>query len=70
MTTLADLTSQLDKLRKARASGVSLVVNGESRIGYKTDAEMASAIADLERRIATFNTEPIRTVRISTSKGV
>jgi hypothetical protein len=69
MTTLADLTSQLDKLRMARASGLRSIADGDQRIEYKTDAEMASAIAAIEQQIAAIGGKPIRTVRIATSKG-
>jgi predicted RecA/RadA family phage recombinase len=51
--TLADLTTARDALVKARAEGVRRYrdQNGEE-VEYKSDAEMASALAALERRIA------------------
>lgn len=74
METLAELQDQLVSLRGARSSGASRVefVSGESRrvIEYKSDADMASAIADLERRIAAFSGRRIGTVRFSYSKGI
>lgn len=74
MATLAELQSQLSTLQAARATGAARVefVSGESRrvIEYKSDADMASAIADLERRIAAFSPGRITTVRFSYSKGV
>jgi hypothetical protein len=52
---VADLKAQLVALQSARWSGtlgVSYQANGITRtVGYKTDAQMASAIADLEQRI-------------------
>jgi hypothetical protein len=70
MTTLADLQSLRDKLIKARASGISLVQDGDKRTAYKTDAEMAAAIADLDRRIGSMQAGRITTVQISSSKGL
>lgn len=73
METLAELQDQLANLRAARATGAARVefVSGESRrvIEYKSDADMASAIADLERRIAAFSAPRISTVRFTYSKG-
>jgi hypothetical protein len=52
---VADLRAQLVALQSARWSGtlsVSYQANGITRtVGYKTDEQMASAIADLEQRI-------------------
>jgi len=52
---VADLKAQLVALQSARWSGtlsVSYQANGITRtVSYKTDAQMASAIADLEQRI-------------------
>lgn len=48
---ISDLETQLTKLRKARASGLRAVSHGDVRTEYKSDSEMAAAIADLERRI-------------------
>jgi hypothetical protein len=52
---VADLRAQLVALQSARWSGtlsVSYQANGITRtVGYKTNEQMASAIADLEQRI-------------------
>lgn len=49
---LSELQQMRDDLVRARAKGVSRVrINGEE-VEYKTDAEMARAIEDLDRRIA------------------
>lgn len=70
MATPAELTARLDKLRRLRAKGVQTVrIDGEE-VTYKTDAQMASAIADLERQIASVEGRQIRKVRITTSKGL
>lgn len=64
-----ELESLRDELVKARAKGVrTLQLNGE-RVEYKTDAEMASAIADLEARIKRASAAPTGAVRFKTSKG-
>jgi hypothetical protein len=50
--TLDDMKARLEALLAARWRGVrSIDVEGR-RISYATDAEMASAITDLEKRIA------------------
>lgn len=49
---LSELQSMRDDLVRARAKGVRrLRINGEE-VEYKTDAEMADAIRNLEQRIA------------------
>jgi hypothetical protein len=50
--TLEDLTAQRDALLAARFRGVRTVEMDGRRVTYATDAEMAAAITDLERRIA------------------
>lgn len=74
MSTLAELQGQLDRLLQARATGVARVefVSGETRrvVEYKSDADLAAAIADLERRIAALSRAPVTAVRFTYSKGV
>ena len=72
--TTADLEAQLETLRKARASGVRRVEftagNGNSRmVEYRSDDELAAAIADVERRLAGLRGQRVHTVLISSSKG-
>jgi hypothetical protein len=50
--TLEEMTTQRDTLLAARYRGVRTVEIEGRRVTYATDAEMASAITDLERRIA------------------
>lgn len=66
-----ELTTLRDALIRARASGVRVTLYEGKRIEYATDAEMAAAIADLDRRIAQA-TGPRRggAVTFTTSKGV
>ena len=74
METADELQIQLDKLRRARASGiltVTYVGNGIQRsVTHKSDREMQTAIQDLERRIAAMRSGSNRTIRISSSKGL
>ncbi len=54
-TSIDDLQSRLDALRKARASGVHSVKHGDTETVYKSDAEMAAAEAALLSLIAAFS---------------
>jgi hypothetical protein len=69
--TLEQLVGQRDALLAARFRGVRSVEIEGKRVSYATDGEMAAAITDLERRIATA-TEGGRRRRIltSASKGL
>jgi hypothetical protein len=73
--TVASLTAQLEALQRARATGVRRVEittgNGVSKsTEYKDDAQMASAIADLQHRIAAIGGRKVSTILIATSKGL
>jgi len=70
MADLAQMTAWRDALLKARYAGIRIVEYDGKRVSYATDAEMATALADLERRIAAQTTERITQVRITSSKGV
>jgi tRNA A37 methylthiotransferase MiaB len=52
MADLAELQSQLDAAKSARASGVRELWFGERRVTYRSDKEMATAISALEDEIA------------------
>ncbi len=69
--TLEEMTVQRDALLAARFRGVRTVEIDGRRVTYATDAEMAAAITDLERRIAAAG-EGGRRRRIltSASKGL
>jgi hypothetical protein len=70
MATLAELRDRLDNLRSLRASGEREVQFGEERVSFRADDELAAAIDDLERQIATASgARPVRMIRFSTSKG-
>jgi hypothetical protein len=68
------LEHQLKQLRAARAAGVQRVAYGSAEnrreLVFRTDAEMAAAISDLERRLAEQRGGGGRIVRIATSKGL
>jgi hypothetical protein len=69
--TLEDLTAQRDALLAARYRGVRTVEMAGRRVTYATDAEMAAAITDLERRIAAAQGGgPKRRILTSASKGL
>lgn len=71
MATVAELTAQLSALKKARSSGVQMVRHGDTQTVFKNDAEMAGAIAALERDIAQLaGTGVVRQIRISSCKGL
>jgi hypothetical protein len=67
-----DLQTLLDALTRARASGVLTVRDSDgSEITYKTDAQMAAAIAALNAQIADAGRpQPVNTIRFHTSKGL
>lgn len=66
---MATLQEQLATLREARASGLRKVKYGEREMEYRTDEELAAAIADLERRIAQQNGATVHTIKLYSSKG-
>lgn len=70
MATLAELQAFKTALEAARYSGNRRVRTGATEIEFKTDAEMAAALADLDRRIAAASGGTIRTIRVSSSKGL
>lgn len=67
---VAELETMRDALIRARAKGArELQLNGE-RIRYGSDAEMASAIADLDSRIARATKARPNRVSFGSSKGL
>ncbi|MRH22640.1 hypothetical protein GH815_16810 [Rhodovulum strictum] len=65
-----ELVSLRDALLRARATGTRSVDYDGKRVTYATDAEMATALADLERRINASTRPRPGAVRFTTSKGV
>jgi hypothetical protein len=70
MSSVAELEAMREKLLHARFAGVRTVEYDGRRVTYATDAEMAAALADLERRIAAAQSGRVSQVRIQSTKGV
>ena len=70
MATQEELQARLDKLRLKRATGIRATESDGDRVEYRTDSELAAAIADLERQLAATSSQRIHTVMFSTSKGL
>ncbi|MCB1502564.1 MAG: hypothetical protein KDK07_22765 [Bauldia sp.] len=69
--TLDDMIARRDALLSARWRGVRTVEVEGRRITYASDAEMAAALVDLERRIADEKAgSRRRIVRTTASKGL
>lgn len=69
--TLEEMSAHRDALLAARYRGVRAVEVDGRRVTYASDAEMAAALADLEKRIAVIGTgAPRRRVLTSTTKGL
>lgn len=67
---LATLTAQRAQLQALRAKGLRAVEYSDRRVEYRTDAEVAAALADIDRRIAALQGTRVNTVRIHSSKGL
>jgi len=70
MATVETLTQRLEALREIRAAGERSVTYDGVETVYRSDAELAAAIADLERQIAGSSSQPVRRIRVNTSKGL
>ena len=69
--TLEELTALRDALLTARYAGIRTVEIDGRRVTYASDTEMAAAISDLERRIATGSEDGRRRrILTSASKGL
>jgi hypothetical protein len=69
--TLQEMTTQRDALLAARFRGVRTVEIDGRRVTYASDAELAVAITDLERRIAAAEEGGVkRRILTSASKGL
>jgi hypothetical protein len=67
----AELTAQRDALLAARYAGIRTVEIDGRRVTYASDAELAAAITDLERRIAAGGEDGRRRrILTSASKGL
>jgi hypothetical protein len=71
MATVAELEARLEALKAQRDSAVARVSYDGRTVEYRGTAEIARAIADLERELqAAQGTSPVRQIRIYTSKGL
>jgi hypothetical protein len=69
--TLDEMKSQREALLTARYAGIRTVEIEGRRVTYASDAEMAAAITDLERRIAAGSEDGRRRrILTSASKGL
>lgn len=67
MTDRTALLDQLEALREARRSGASSLSYEGKSVTYRSDAEIAAAIAALENELGL--TQPVRTVVVRSTKG-
>ena len=71
MATVPELEARLEALRAQRDSAVARVSYDGRSVEYRGTAEIARAIAELERELQTLQgTAPIRQIRVYTSKGL
>ena len=70
MADLATLSARLAALEAARATGVKSVTYEGREVVYRSDAEMAAAVADLRRQIADAAQTRVGAVTFSSSKGL
>ena len=71
MATLAELQTMRADLHAARMTGARAFrdQNGETVV-YKSDSEMARALAALDSEIAALTAKPANTILFRTSKGL
>jgi hypothetical protein len=71
MATVVELGARLEALKAQRDSAVARVSYDGRSVEYRGTAEIARAIADLERELqAAQGTSPVRQIRVYTSKGL
>ncbi|HET7409939.1 MAG TPA: hypothetical protein VFJ13_07040 [Paracoccaceae bacterium] len=69
--TVDEMTARRDALLDGRAKAVRTIEFEGRRVSYATDAEMAAAIADLERRIESARSGGRRRIiRTTAAKGL
>jgi len=69
--TLEQLKAQREALQAARFNGVLTVRAGDKAVTYKTNAELQSAVRDLDREIAAAESRPrARHIRTYGAKGL
>jgi hypothetical protein len=71
MATVLKLQARLEALKAQRDSPVARVSYDGRMVEYRGTAEIARAIADLERDLQTLQGKaPVRQIRVYTSKGL
>jgi hypothetical protein len=71
MVSLAELEARLEVLKAQRDSAVARVSYDGRTIEYRGTAEIARAIAELERELQMHQGKaPVRQIRVYTSKGL
>jgi len=71
MATVVELEARLEALKAQRDSAVARVSYDGRSVEYRGTAEIARAIADLERELAALQGKsPLRQIRVYTSKGL
>ena len=70
MADLVQLTAWRDALMAARYQGIRTVEYDGKRVTYASDAEMAAALADLNRQMAMTGPQRVSVVQIRSSKGI
>jgi hypothetical protein len=71
MATAAELEARLEALKAQRDSAVARVSYDGRSVEYRGTAEIARAIAELERELQVLQgASPVRQIRIYTSKGL
>lgn len=69
--TQEELIALRDELLRARLSGVQSVKAGEQQVTYRSDGELAAALAEVERQLAARQARrPIRAIRVYCQKGL
>ena len=71
MATVSELEARLEVLKAQRDSAVARVSYDGRSVEYRGTAEIARAIAELERELQGLQGgTPVRQIRVSTSKGL
>lgn len=70
MTTLAELEAQRALLVANRMAGIKRARFDDQEVTYRTDAEMAAAIASIDREIAALQGRRVMTFLPTFSKGI
>jgi hypothetical protein len=71
MVTVPELEARLEALKAQRDSAVARVSYDGRTVKYRGTAEIARAIAELEKELQTLQGKaPVRQIRVYTSKGL